>query len=103
MSCAESNVDRREGSLVFPASEGWNPILLASASKSGFSLLWKEKWARTGASRECILQTASTALPLRKSSGEFKGRLGCSRGRRLGLDESLMDGLRFNEKIPNCP
>lgn len=54
-------------------------------------------------SQQRILQTPSTALPLRKSSGEFKGRLGCSQGRRLGLDESLMDGLRFNKKIPNCP
>lgn len=42
-------------------------------------------------------------LPLRKSSGEFKGILGCSQSKRQELDESLMDGLRFNEKIPNCP
>lgn len=25
-----------------------------------------------------------------------------SQGRRLGLDESLIDELRFNEKILNC-
>lgn len=83
--------------LASLASEGWNPFLLGSASKSDFSSLWKGEWARIGASREC------TPLPLVKSSGEFKGRLGCSLGSRLGLDESLMDGLRFNEKIRNCP
>lgn len=34
--------------------------------------------------------------------GDLKEGSHGSQGRRLGLDESLMDELRFNEKIPNC-
>lgn len=78
---------------------------MGSGTNSPFSLSWRRSWVNgeelepaEGVPRGQYVKTWS----LNRKFGKTEGGIRCSQRRRLGLDESLIDELRFNEKIRNC-